>query len=190
MNKCFYNNIIVFIYSDGGSITWYEPPPFETVTDTVIIPESNKSLIKGSVDQELSCNFSLTVDLSIITVSMKSGASTIATYLQSQQALSVTPSFMSRFNASWVPNKLTLILLSVTSAEEGEYHCEVVTFGGSVQTWIRKIQVSLLGKFGQLIKRILIKDCYFRSLSSSLYSSFWGEEVYYRVKSAYLRSPE
>ena len=93
------------------------------------------------------------MDLSIITVSMKSGVSTIATYLQSRQALSVTTSFMSRFSASWVPNKLTLILLNVTSADEGEYRCEVVTFGGSVQTWIRKIQVSVQGKLRQLTKK-------------------------------------
>ncbi|XP_044176562.1 fibroblast growth factor receptor 3-like [Acropora millepora] len=134
---------VVFVV-DGGSITWYEPPPFETVTDALIIPKSNKSLIKGSVDKELSCNFSLTMDLGFITVSMKSGVSTIATYLQSRQALSVTTSFKSRFNASWVPNKLTLILLNLTSADEGEYRCEVITFGGRVQTWIRKIQVSLV----------------------------------------------
>ncbi|XP_015779885.1 PREDICTED: fibroblast growth factor receptor homolog 1-like [Acropora digitifera] len=134
---------VVFVV-DGGSITWYEPPPFETVTDTLIIPKSNKSLIKGSVDKELSCNFSLTMDLRIFAVSMKSGVSTIATYLQSRQALSVTTSFKSRFNASWVPNKLTLILLNLTSADEGEYRCEVITFGRGAQTWIRKIQVSLV----------------------------------------------
>lgn len=92
------------------------------------------------------------MDLSIITVSMKSGASTIATDLQSRQALSVTTRYMNCFKASWAPNKLTLILLNVTSADEGEYRCEVKTFGGWVQTWIRKIQVSLLGKLRQLTK--------------------------------------
>lgn len=160
--KCFYNIILfLFFFPDGGSITWYEPPPFETVTDALIIPKSNKSLIKGSVDKELSCKFNLTMDLGIITVSMKSGVSTIATYLQSRQALSVTTSFKSRFNASWVPNKLTLILLNLTSSDEGEYRCEVITFGRGVQTWIRKIQVSLVGKLRQLQNRILIKGCYF-----------------------------
>ena len=101
------------------------------------------------------------MDLRIIAVSMKSGVSTIATYLQRRQVLSVTTSFKSRFNASWVPNKLTLILLNLTSADEGEYRCEVITLGRWAQTWIRKIQVSLVGKLRQLQNKILIKGCYF-----------------------------
>ena len=82
---------------------------------------------------------------------MKYGASTIATYLQSQQALFIEPMFVSRLNATWVPNKLKLILFNVTDPDKGEYRCEVVSFGGSVQTWIRKIQVSLLGKPGKSV---------------------------------------
>lgn len=136
---------------DGGSITWFDPPPFETVTDSAIISAVNKTLVKGFPDEELSCNFSLTADLSLIALSVKYGASTIATYLQSQQAVSVEPTFVSRLNATWVPNKLTLILFSVTDADKGEYRCEVVTFGSSVQTWIRKIRVSLLGKPGKSV---------------------------------------
>ena len=108
-------------------------------------------MIKGFPDKELSCNFSLTADLSLIAVSMKYGASTISTYLPSQETLVVEPTFVSRLNATWVPNKLTLILFSVTDADKGEYRCEVVTFGGSVQTWIRKIQVFLLGKPGKSV---------------------------------------
>ena len=142
--------------SDGGSITWFDPPPFETVTDSAIISAVNKTLIRGFPDEELSCNFSLTADLSLITVSMKYGASTIATYLQSQQALSVDPTFVSRLNATWVPNKLTLILFSVTDAGKGEYRCEVVTYAGSVQTWVRKIQVSLVGKPSRSVYKIPI----------------------------------
>lgn len=153
--------------SDGGSITWYDPPPFETVTSPPSISSANKSLIEGSINEELNCNFSLTTDLSLIIVSMKSGITPVATYLQRQQALSVTPSFRSRFNATWVPGRMTLILLNAMSADEGEYLCEVVTFGGSVETWVRKIQVSLLGKLGQPVNRTVIK-----SLFLSLFSLY------------------
>lgn len=152
--------------SDGSSITWYDPPPFETVTYPPSISSANKSLIKGSINEELNCNFSLTTDLRLVTVSMKSGITSVATYLRSKKALSVAQSFRSRFNATWVPSRLTLILLNVMSADEGEYFCEVMTYRGrSVQTWVRKIQVSLLGKLGQPVNRIIIKSYYFYSFS-------------------------
>ena len=86
---------------------------------------------------------------------MKFGGRAAASFLQNKQTLSVDPTLVSRFNATWVPNKLTLILLKVTDAEEGEYRCEVISFGSSVQTWIRTIQVSLLGKLNQLVNRSL-----------------------------------
>ena len=149
--------------SDGGSITWYDPPAIETVTTPSSISSANKSLVKGSMNAELNCNFSLTTDLRLIVVSMKFGITPVATYLRSQQALSVVQGFRSRFNATWVPSSLTLILLNVTSADEGEYLCEVMTFGRSVYTWVRKIQVSLLGKPGQPVNRIIIKSYYFYS---------------------------
>ncbi|KAK2547306.1 hypothetical protein P5673_032806 [Acropora cervicornis] len=165
-------SMAIFRVSDGGSITWFDPPPFETVTDSAIISAVNKTLIRGFPDEELSCNFSLTADLSLITVSMKYGASTIATYLQSQQALSVDPTFVSRLNATWVPNKLTLILFSVTDAGKGEYRCEVVTYAGSVQTWVRKIQVSLVESSVErglsVNKEMEIKNLKEQTLNSSI----------------------
>ena len=146
--------------SDGSSITWFEPPPFQTVTDPATISRANKSLIIGSFDEEVSCNFTLTSELSLITVSMKLQSSSIATYVQSKHALSVQPGFESRFNATWVPNRLTLILFNVTPADKGEYRCEVLTLAigsGSVQSWARIIQVSLLGKLGKLAMIIITK---------------------------------
>lgn len=138
--------VAIIRLTDGSSITWFEPPPFEIVTDPATVSEVNKSLIKGSLNEEVNCNFNLTADLSLITVSMKFEGSSIATYVQSQHALSVQPGFESRFNATWDPNRLTLILFNVTSADKGEYRCEVLTLGSSAQTWARIIQVSLLEK--------------------------------------------
>ena len=145
--------------SDGSSITWFEPPPFEIVTDPATVSEVNKSLIKGSLNEEVNCNFSLTAGLSLITVSMKFEGSSIVNYvrLQDQHVVSVQPGFERRFNATWDPNRLTLILFNVTSADEGEYRCEVLTFGSSGQTWARIIQVSLLGKLGEIVMIIITK---------------------------------
>ncbi|XP_067030297.1 uncharacterized protein [Acropora muricata] len=138
--------VAIIRLTDGSSITWFEPPPFEIVTDPATVSEVNKSLIKGSLNEEVNCNFSLTADLSLITVSMKFEGSSIVNYvrLQDQHVVSVQPGFERRFNATWDPNRLTLILFNVTSADEGEYRCEVLALGSSGQTWARIIQVSLL----------------------------------------------
>ena len=91
--------------------------------------------------------------LRIIAVSMKIGGRAAATFVPNQKMLSVEPSFASRLNATWFPNKLTLIFFKVTAAEEKEYRCQVVSVSPS-KTWIRKIHVSLVGKLRQLVKRM------------------------------------
>ena len=77
---------------------------------------TTKQVIKGSLNAELSCNFSLSADLSVITVSISFGGTALASFAQSQQALSVSPGFESRFNVTWVPNELKLIFFNITSA--------------------------------------------------------------------------
>ena len=135
--------------SDGDSgITWHKPPPSETVTDATVISKTNKTLTKGSLDEELSCDFSLTADLSVIMVTMNFGNNPMATYAAS--TLFVDPRFVSRGNASWIPTKLTLIVFNVTTADEGLYNCKVTTAAG---TWIRVFQVTVLGKLDSTIRK-------------------------------------
>ena len=106
-------------------------------------------MTKGFADEELSCNFSLSADLSLVAASIKLRGSSVANFVQNQRVLSIQQGLENLFNVTSVPNKLTLILLNVTSAEEGEYRCEVLAVGSSVQTWARTIHVSLLGKSSQ-----------------------------------------
>ena len=122
------------------------------MTHSANIPEVNTTLTKGFPDEELSCSFSLSADLTLITVSMKFKGSSIANFVQFHQALSVQSGSESRFNVTWVPNKMTLHWFNVTFADEGEYRCEVLSVGALVETWARTIQVSLLGKLGQPAK--------------------------------------
>ena len=135
---------------------WHEPPPFESVTDESIISRTNKTVIQGSLNEELSCYFSLTSDLRIIIVSMKFRGQPAVTLMPNQSPW-VEPVFAKHFNAVWVPNKLTLTFSNVTDAEEGQYCCEVITAGRSARTWIRKIQLLVLGKLSQLARRNVIR---------------------------------
>ncbi|XP_015756597.1 PREDICTED: uncharacterized protein LOC107336051 [Acropora digitifera] len=133
------------LLTDGGKITWLEPPPFETVTDASSISRTSKQMFQGSLNEELSCKFILTPDLNITTVSMKFLGQPAVTFVPNV-LLQVEPVFAEHFNVVWVPNKLTLILFNVTYADEGEYCCEVVTIGRSARSWIRKIQLLVLDR--------------------------------------------
>ena len=119
---------------------------------------TNKTVIKGSLNEELSCNFNLTAGSSITSVSMKFRhvSAVIVTFFPNV-SLKVESVFAKQFNAVWVPNKLTLILFNVTDAEEGEYCCEVITSGGSARTWMRKIQLLVAGKLSQLARRNVMR---------------------------------
>ena len=110
-------------------------------------------MVKGALNEELSCNFSLSEDLRIRTLSVNFHGQPAVTVVSNQSPW-VEPVFAKQFNAVWVPNKLTLTLFNVTDAEEGQYSFEVITQrGSSARTWIRKIQLSVLGKLSQLARR-------------------------------------
>ena len=113
-------------------------------------------MIQGSLNEELSCNFSLTADLRIAAVLMKVDHSSAVISVPNVSLL-VRPLFAKHFDAVWVPNKLTLIFFNVTDAEEGEYVCEVITVGRLALTWTRKIQLLVLGKLSQLARRNVIR---------------------------------
>ncbi|XP_015768091.1 PREDICTED: fibroblast growth factor receptor 2-like isoform X5 [Acropora digitifera] len=131
------------LLADGGSITWYEPPPFETVTNDIVTFTSFQNLTEGSVNRELSFNFSLTADLTIVAVTIELDGDAAATYVPSARTPSIELAFVGRFNVTWVPNKLTLIVLNVISADKGRYRCEVLTSGGGLERWKRIIEVDV-----------------------------------------------
>ncbi|XP_015761595.1 PREDICTED: protein CEPU-1-like [Acropora digitifera] len=133
-------SVAILRATDGSSITWHKPPPSETVTDPRVTSKTNETLTKGSFNEELTCGFSLTADLSVITVTINLGITSIVTYIASSTLL-LDPRFASRFNASWIPTQLTLIVFNVTTADEGVYSCKVFTAGG---TWIREFKVTVL----------------------------------------------
>lgn len=144
--KCFYYHSFDFFISDAGNITWYEPPPSQIVTDDTVTFTSFKILTKGSFNEELSFNFSLTADLPIVSVTIQLDGNVVATYFPSLATVTVESPYFSRFNATWVPTKLTLIMLNVTSADKGQYLCEVLTTRGGINRWKGIIEVEVFGK--------------------------------------------
>ena len=61
----------MFSTSDAvGSVTWFSPPPVETVTDDTIVHTNSTKLRKGSTHVYLNWEFSLTNEPSLILVSL------------------------------------------------------------------------------------------------------------------------
>ena len=141
---------------DGSNITWLEPPPLKTVKDASRISRTTKQVTKGSLNEELSCNFILTPDLTLKSVWMEVRNVSTVTFVPNV-SLSVPKGVAKSLNATWVPNKLTLTFFKVTAAEKGEYTCNVVTTGSRPRTWTRKIQLLVAGKLSQLARRNVIR---------------------------------
>ena len=55
---------------DGGSITWFEPPPIETTADINVVRTYSTLLREGSAIDELNKNFGLTQDFFFVTITI------------------------------------------------------------------------------------------------------------------------
>ena len=95
-------------------------------------------LYEGSTNQPLNWSFSLELEtLLLVTLSFDSSA--IATIDPLTGGVAVAQA--SRVNVTWVNGNVTLIILNVTSADEGVYSCQLT---GS-NSWRRNIRVAIVG---------------------------------------------
>lgn len=160
-----------FSVSDGGSVTWFEPPPVVTTSNDLeeLIADS-QSIRKGLTNVPLRWNFSLTADtnpITLITVALKLNDVIFATIVASTGQIGMSTSFQGRYNISWIPQVITMIIVNVTSEDSGEFGCEVSTLeGASSKVWKRKMTVEVVGKLGSFVffisfsQRRFIKLCW------------------------------
>ena len=136
----------MFSTSDAvGSVTWFSPPPVETVTDNTIVHTNSTKLRKGSTHVYLNWEFSLTNELSLILVTLKFDGTSVDTIVPSTGAAAPSASFTLRFNVSWVAQHATLTIFNVTTADEGLFTCELNTFEGVTnKIWKRNVDVSVV----------------------------------------------
>ena len=133
--------------SDCGSITWYEPPPVVTETDsTAPSVADSKQLLRGA-DGFLSWNFTLTGEqFTSAVLSWK--AVDVVSIQPAFGVVSVIRGFEDRFNVTWSDSqRATLVILNVTTEYEGDFSCMASALdGGRPKAWTRKIQVAVVGK--------------------------------------------
>lgn len=106
-----------------------------------MVHTSHIQLYEGSTNQPLNWSFSLELE-TLLLVTLSFDSSVIATIDPSTGIVAINQGFTTRVNVTLVNGNVTLIILNVTSADEGVYSCELTGFSNS---WRRKIQVATLG---------------------------------------------
>ena len=103
-----------------------------------MVHTSHIQLYEGSTNQPLNWSFSLELEtLLLVTLSFDSSA--IATIDPLTGGVAVAQA--SRVNVTWVNGNVTLIILNVTSADEGVYSCQLT----GTNSWRRNIRVATVG---------------------------------------------
>lgn len=93
----------------------------------------------------LNWNFSLT-SVVLYAVTIKFNGRTLVTSGPSGSSVTVSAAAKDNFDSTRISHRLTLVIFNVTDAydeSKGEFSCELLTAEG---TWIRKIQVKIVGK--------------------------------------------
>ena len=133
--------------SDCGSITWYEPPPVVTETDSTVISVADSTQLLRGVDGFLSWNFTLTGE-QFTSAALVWKTVDVVSIQPAFGVVSVIPGFEDRFNVTWSNSqRATLVILNVTTEYEGDFSCRASSLdGGRPKASTRKIQVAVVGK--------------------------------------------
>ena len=142
---------MLFYFSDGTSVTWFEPLPVEVISDHNLVHYASNTtkLLSESTNIPLSWNFSLSSDLLFISLNLKRNGETIGVVPPAGRPAKINSPFDQRFSLIWIPNeKVTLTIFNVTIDDNGTFACELTLFKTSSQVWKSIIPVQVLGKFG------------------------------------------
>ena len=153
------------------SVTWYEPPPEETLSDHNLDPKlKTVQLLEGVTDSPLSWNFSFSSDLSFDGLTVAFNGVNVAGVRSSGQAGLANPSDQ-RYNFSWIATeKFTLIISNVTDGDSGMFTCAVDLCQGFVcNDWGSAIKVEVVGKFTR-DKKKYSKNKYWEDVSLQIHT--------------------
>ena len=111
-----------------------------------MVHTNNTSLYIGSSNKRLNWRFDLAQDP--ISVLLQLNGATVATIAPSTPLVRVTQPFTSRVNVTWVSGHVTLIIFTVTAADEGVFSCQLTAFSGA---WKRNIKVAVVGNYKVIV---------------------------------------
>ena len=140
------------------SVTWYEPPPEETLSDHNLDHKlKTVRLLEGVTDSSLSWNFSFSSDLRFDGLTVAFNGVNVAGVLSSGQAGLVNPSDQ-RYNFRWIATEnFTLIISNVTDGDSGMFTCALnLCQGFDCNNWESTIKVEVVGKFTRDNKKFIL----------------------------------
>ena len=139
--------------SDGGSVTWYEPSPIRTTSNTAeVLPPGIVQVYEGS-SATLNWNFSLSVGLGLGFFIKFNANGIVSIRADGSAAGPIRAEFQKRFSVSTTPKSASLSISPVTIADDksnGEFSCEL-NDAYNADTWKRAIQVQVIGKLEVLL---------------------------------------
>ncbi|XP_066024530.1 fibroblast growth factor receptor 1-A-like isoform X2 [Pocillopora verrucosa] len=147
---CHFKFIFVCIFlipqpTVGGSVTWYEPSPVRTTSNTAeVLPPGVEQVYEGS-SATMNWNFSVSVGLGLGFVIRFNTVGLISIRADGSTAIPVRDEFQKRFNERATPQSASLSISPVTIADDksnGEFSCELSD--GKGDTWKRAIQVHVI----------------------------------------------
>ena len=103
---------------------------------------SNIQLYEGSINESLNWTFSLEQD-TLGFVSLQFHGLGVATITPSTGVVNPSPDFASRFKVRLVSGRVSLIILNITTSDEGIFSCQLTANKGKV--WKRNIKVAVVG---------------------------------------------
>lgn len=131
--------------SDGGSITWNEPPPVKTPSNPAeVLPPAIVQVYEGK-PATLNWSYNLTLNLSVGAIRFDDVR--IVEINSDGSAGSVNAKFQKRFSVSSTLGRVSLSISAVTGADDkanGPFSCKLID--AKFDTWKRAIQVQVLGK--------------------------------------------
>ena len=141
-----YNCDLKYPPSDGQSVTWHEPAPARTTSNSAEkLPPGIFQVYEGS-SVTLNWNYTLTSSLRLGVINFN--ADGIVTINADGSAEPVAAQFQERFNVSSTTGKASLFISPVTVGDDkgyGEFRCELID--SIPKTWKRAILLEVVGKF-------------------------------------------
>ena len=154
----FYSYFFILIWcsnfnSDAQSITWYDPPPVTTISDSQEVHTSKIQFDEGSINEQLNWRFSATQTVQFVTLKKLDDTIVVATISPSTKEVTVSQDFTSRVNVTWATGHVTMVIYKVTTSDNGVFSCELIVPGN---VWISNIEVAVLGKVIVLLLLLLL----------------------------------
>lgn len=127
----------------GQSVTWHEPVPAKrALSANTDLPPAETKVFEGH-PALLSWNFSLT-SVTLISATIKFNTNSLVFGGAGGLGANVLDPYKDRFNFTWISQRITLVIINVTAADDesnGLFQCEL---GSNKGIWKRAIRVKII----------------------------------------------